>query len=486
MKIDLLRIMQSLLSFLLLANFTPVYSNIRLPAIIGNNMVLQQQSLVKLWGWGEPGEKLIVTTSWNNKTYQPVIVDGNANWQLQIQTPAAGGPYDIQLTGNNQLSITNVVAGEVWLCSGQSNMEMSGQWGLQDIKEEYKKCRNKDIRFFRVSKAAAPYPQQDCTGEWVVCDSTTLQNFSATGYFFGKRLNNVLNLPVGLIQACWSGSSAEVWTPGSIISNDKILKEAATKIVANGQVANLPGYAYNAMIAPLTNFTIAGVIWYQGENNTINASVYPRLFPAMIDSWRAAWHADMPFYFVQIAPFRYSAKNTGALMREAQTRCSGHFNTGMVIITDLVTDVNNVHPFNKHDVGFRLANWALAETYHQPGIVYKYPLFESMSIVKGKATILISNAGKGLETHGAAATQLSIAGTDSIFHPAKSILKDNRIIVWSEEVRQPIAVRYEFSDTAIGNIFNKDGLPLGPFRTDKWPVENEYKPGQTNNQQDLR
>jgi len=472
-----MKIVQSMLSFLLLVSITPAYSNIRLPGIIGSNMVLQQQSQVKLWGWGEPGEKVIVTTSWNNKTYQPVVVDGNANWQLLIQTPAAGGPYDIQLKGNNQLSITNVMAGEVWICSGQSNMEMCGQWGLPDIKEEYPKAANKDIRFFRVQKSTSPYPQQDCSGQWVVCDSSTLPNFSATGYFFGKRLNNILNLPVGLIQACWSGSSAEIWTPDSIINNDKILKEASAKIAANGQVANLPGYAYNAMIAPLTNFIIAGVIWYQGENNTINASVYPRLFPAMIDSWRTAWHKDIPFYFVQIAPFRYKAKNTGALMREAQTRCARHSNTGMVIITDLISDVNNVHPSNKHDVGFRLANWALAETYHQPGIVYKYPLFESLSIAKDKATLLISNAGKGLETHGAAATQLFIAGADSVFYPAQASLTNNRIIAWSNQVPQPVAVRYAFADTAIGNIFSKDGLPLGPFRTDDWPVENEYKPG---------
>ena len=476
MKIDLMGIKQSPLFFLLLLSFTPTYSNIRLPAIFGDNMVLQQQSQVKLWGWGEPGEKLIVTTSWNNKTYQPVIVDGNANWQLLIQTPAAGGPYNIQLKGNNQLSITNVLAGEVWLCSGQSNMEMSGQWGLQDIKDECPKAKNKDIRFFRVLKAAAPYPQQDCSGEWMVCDSATLLNFSATAYFFGKRLNNTLHFPVGLIQACWSGSSAEIWTPDSIINNDKILKEAATQIAANGQVSNLPGYAYNAMIAPLTHFTIAGVIWYQGENNTINASVYPRLFPAMIDSWRGAWHKDLPFYFVQIAPFNYKTKNTGALMREAQTRCARHSNTGMVIITDLVTDVNNVHPSNKHDVGLRLANRALAETYHQPGIVYKYPLFERLNLDKDKAIIFISNAGKGLEAHGTAATQLFIAGPDSVFHPAKAVFKNNCIIAWSDEVQQPVAVRYEFSDTAIGNIFSKDGLPLGAFRTDDWPVENEYKP----------
>lgn len=461
---------------MLLISCVSSYGNIRLPNIIGSNMVLQQQSQVKLWGWGEPYEKVIITTSWDNKTYQPVVVDGNANWQLMIQTPPAGGPYEIKLKGNNQLALTNVLIGEVWVCGGQSNMEMSGQWGLKDIRDEYSKAKNNSIRFFRVPKTTAPGPQQNLAGEWVVCDSASLVNFSATGYFFGKQINNKLKLPVGLIQSCWSGSSAEIWTPDSIVENDKILKEAARKIAANGQVANLPGYAYNAMIAPLTSFSIAGVIWYQGENNTVNASIYPRLFPTMIDSWRNAWHKDLPFYFVQIAPFRYAARNTGALMREAQTICARHHNTGMVVITDLVADTNNVHPSNKHDVGLRLANMALAQSYHQEGLIYQSPLFQSFSINKYKITIQVSDAGKGLEVQGPAATQLFIAGEDKVFYPANASVKKDRITVWSDSVKQPVAVRYAFSDTAIGNIFSKDGLPLGPFRTDSWPIENEYKP----------
>lgn len=447
------------------------YATIRLPTVLSNNMVLQQQSQVKLWGWGEPYEKITVTTSWDDKTYPEIRPDGNASWQLIVATPSAGGPYTITLKGQNTIVLTNIMIGEVWVCSGQSNMEMSGNWGLQDIKQTLPTANNSNIRFFHIPKATAQTPQNDCNAQWQVCDSNTLKSFSAVGYFFGKNLNSKLNVPVGLVEAAWSGSSAEVWTPDSIVNNDAILKQAATKIAANGQCPNLAGYAYNAMIAPITNFAIAGTIWYQGENNTINAATYPRLFTAMIDAWRKAFNKDIPFYFVQVAPFKYQLKNVGALMRESQTESMKHHNTGMVVITDLVSDVNNVHPANKHDVGLRLANWALAETYHQSGINYKNPIFKNININKEKATLLFDNAANGFTVKGKSITEIFIAGADQVFYPANTSVKKDKIIAWSEQVKQPVAVRYSFSNTAIGNLFNKEGLPVGPFRTDNWPVE---------------
>jgi len=452
------------------------YGNIRLPNIIGSNMVLQQHSNVKLWGWGEPYEKVSITTSWDNITYPVALVDGNAKWVVTIKTPAAGGPYLIKITGNNHILLSNVMIGEVWVCSGQSNMEMCGAWGLQDIKKELHTAKNNNIRFFHIPKTSAAFPQQDCAGEWVVCDSSSLETFSATGYFFGKNISNKLNVPVGLVQSCWSGASADIWTPDSVIRNDAVLNAATKKIVQNGQVSNIAGYAYNAMIAPITHYNIAGVIWYQGENNTHVASTYPRLFTAMIDAWRTAWGKDLPFYYVQVAPFRYQLKNVGALMREAQTESMKHSNTGMIVITDLVSDTNNVHPADKHDVGLRLANWALAETYLQRGIIYKSPMYESMRIKKDKATVLFNNADRGLMIKGNTITQLYIAGADQVFHPAKATVKKNMLIVWSPLVKEPVSVRYGFSNTAIGNLFSNDGLPAGPFRTDRWPVANEYKP----------
>ncbi|MBN9384694.1 MAG: family 43 glycosylhydrolase [Chitinophagaceae bacterium] len=455
----------------LLFMFITSYSNIRLPAVLGNNMVLQQRSEVKLWGWGEPNEKVTVTTSWDNKTYPIVTVTGNADWMVMIGTPAAGGPYSIRI---NDILLSGVLIGEVWICGGQSNMEMCGKWGLQDVRAEYATAHLNGLRFFHVAKASAPESQRDCTGSWEVCDSTSLPAFSAVAYFFGKQLYTSLHVPIGLIQSCWSGSSAEVWTPESVIGRDPVLTQAAEKVLPNGQVPYLPGYAYNAMIAPITNYSLAGAIWYQGENNTMTAGVYPRVFAAMADSWRKAWGRDLPFYYVQVAPFRYQLANVGALMREAQTKCLAIPNTGMVVTTDLVTDVGNVHPSDKHDVGQRLANWALAETYHRTGMVYRSPLFKGVTMEKDRVIVYVDHAGEGLVIRGKEVVELYIAGEDRIFHPARATVDHDRIIARSAEVPRPVAVRYGFGNAAIGNIFSKEGLPLGPFRTDDWPVENEY------------
>jgi len=457
----------------LLLMFISSYGNVRLPAVLGSDMVLQQRSEVKLWGWGEPNEKVTVTTSWDNKTYPAVTVTGNADWMVMIETPAAGGPYSIRV---NDLLLSGVLIGEVWICGGQSNMEMCGKWGLQDVRAEYATAHLNRLRFFHVAKASAAGPQRDCAGSWEVCDSTSLPAFSAVAYFFGKQLYASLHVPIGLIQSCWSGSSAEVWTPDSVISSDPVLAQAAEKVLPNGQVPHLPGYAYNAMIAPITNYSLAGAIWYQGENNTMTAGAYPCVFTAMTDSWRKAWGRDLPFYYVQVAPFRYQLANVGALMREEQTKCLAIRNTGMVVTTDLVTDVGNVHPSDKHDVGQRLANWALAETYHRPGMVYRSPLFKRFRIDGDRVIVYVDNAGGGLEIRGKEAVELYVAGEDRIFHPARATVDHDKVIVRSAEVPRPVAVRYGFSNAAIGNVFSREGLPLGPFRTDDWPVENEYPP----------
>jgi len=458
-----------LLAFICLTISVSVLAEVRLPSILNNNMVLQQQSQVKIWGWADPNEKVNITTSWNGKTYSCIGSD-NATWQVMVETPAAGGPFTITIQGKNKIELNNILVGEVWVCSGQSNMEMCGQWGLKDIKEELPHAYNNSIRFFYVPKKSAKYPQDDVEGSWVICDSNTLKSFSAVGYFFGKKLNEKLNVPIGLIGASWGGSAAEVWTPDSLVNENPILKSAAHKIQPSGMVPYLAGYAYNAMIAPITNYSIAGAIWYQGENNTETANTYGKLFITMIDSWRKAWRKDFPFYYVQIAPYRYKKLNTGALLREAQLQCMSHPNTGMVTTTDLVTDVNNVHPENKHDVGWRLASWALAETYGYKKLIYKSPVYDHVSFEKNKALITIANASAGMIAKGGKINDIEVAGKDSVFYAARAILKNNKIIAWSDLVKQPVALRYAFHDTSIGNIFNKEGLPLIPFRTDNWPI----------------
>lgn len=444
--------------------------NIRLPGIMGNGMVLQQQQKVKLWGWCEPMEKITVTTSWNNRSY-PTTGSRDARWEVIVETPAAGGPYTIGLQGNNHITLQDVLIGEVWVCSGQSNMEMNLQWGrLQDIKEELPHASAVPLRFFHIPKTTAAFPQDNCAASWTVCDSNSLQTFSAVAYFFGKRLTQVLHVPVGLIEAAWGGTAAEVWTPDSVVQADAVLRKAAAAIAPSGMCPYLPGYAFNGMIAPVSAYAIAGVIWYQGENNTATAGSYARLFTAMIDAWRKRWQQRLPFYYVQIAPFAYRLPNTGALLREAQLACMAHPQTGMVVTTDLVKDTNDVHPADKHTVGQRLANWALAETYGRQGLVYKSPVFKNMHLQKDRAVVVLDNAVNGLMIKGPVVNGLQIAGEDGVFYTAEVRLEGNSIVAWSKMVKHPVAVRYAFSNTAVGNIFSQEGLPVAPFRTDDWTI----------------
>ncbi|HLK28158.1 MAG TPA: sialate O-acetylesterase [Puia sp.] len=446
------------------------FADIRLPSVLSSNMVLQQKSTVKLWGWCHPGEKVFVTTSWNHKI-DSAEGTANADWQINVQTPEAGGPYTILLKGYNQIILDNVLIGEVWVCSGQSNMEFSFQNGIKEIKNEFPICNNPNIRFCQITKTTSLYPQDDCPAKWATCDSNALKTFSAVAYFFGKKLNKELNIPIGLISSNWGGTPAETWTPAEIVNNDTALKNAAIKQWVSPYWPIKPGYAYNAMIAPIIRYPIAGAIWYQGESNTGTANTYSKLFTSMIDSWRKQWNKDFPFYYVQIAPYHYGNNNIGALLREAQTQSMQHPNVGMAVITDLVDNINDIHPQDKHDVGARLANWALAETYHQSGIIYKSPLYKEMNVQKGKAIISFENVKSTLLVKGNAITELYVAGADKIFYPAEAKIDQDKLIIWSKSVADPVAVRYGFGNTSIGNLFCKEGLPVTPFRTDKWDVD---------------
>jgi sialate O-acetylesterase len=448
--------------------FCSVFANVTLPAVIGSNMVLQQQSADKIWGWGNPGEKVFVTTSWDNKT-DSVVVSAGADWQLMLHTPAASNaPFTITIKGYNTIVLENVLVGEVWVCSGQSNMEMSYGWGLPDVGAELPTALNNSIRFFTVGKASSAYPQMDCKGKWVACDSNSLKTFSAAAYFFGKKLNKTLNIPIGLINTSWGGTAAEVWTPDSKIYSDAVLKAAAAKLKPSNGWPIAPGCLYNTMVAPLLNYNIAGSIWYQGESNTGTAASYSALLDTMISAWRASWGKNLPFYLVQIAPFKYGNNYNGALLEEQQAKVMAYPNTGMVVTNDLVTDTADIHPKDKHDVGYRLAGWALAETYHLQGIVYKSPTYKNLVVEKDKAIISFDNAESGLTAKSKAIGEVLIAGDDKIFYPAEAKIEGSKLIVSSKQVKQPVAVRYAFGNTALATLFNTDGLPVVPFRTDDW------------------
>lgn len=446
------------------------HATIRLPSVISSHMVLQQNSTAKLWGWCAPSEKIYITTSWNNKT-DSITGTSGARWMAQVQTPAAGGPYTITLKGHNTIVLEDVLIGEVWVCSGQSNMEWSYRNKLPQIAEELPACYNKNIRFFHIPKTTADYPQDNCDAQWAVCDSNALKSFSAVGYFFGKKLNKDLNIPIGLINSSWGGTPAETWTPDSIVKSNPALNAAAAKLNTSKGWPIQPGQAYNAMIAPITNFAVAGAIWYQGESNTTTSATYSQLFTAMIESWRRAWNKELPFYYVQIAPYKYGNRHIGALLREQQTKTMSVPNTGMVVITDLVNDTNNIHPLNKRDVGERLAGWALNKTYNKQDVAYASPLYKSMEVKKGKVYLQFDHAPNGLEIKGKNAVELYVAGSDRQFYPAQAKLEKGQLVVWSKQVKEPVAVRFGFGNTAMGNLFSKEGLPVTPFRTDDWEVD---------------
>lgn len=448
-------------------------AGVRLPAIFSDNMVLQQQADVVLWGWSAPGEKIYITTSWNGAT-DTVSANGNAHWNTTIHTPAAGGPYTITFKASNTIVLNDVMLGEVWVCSGQSNMQWSYLNKLPEMEPELADAATKtNIRFFQIPQTTSAFPQDNCPGTWKKCGPETLKSFSAVAYFFGKELQQQLNVPIGLINTSWGGTPAEVWTPEEAVSGDPILKAAAAKLTKTNWWPTEPGITYNAMIAPITPFNIAGAIWYQGESNTGTASTYQLLMTTMIESWRKAWNKNFPFYYVQIAPFKYKEKNVGALLREAQTKTMSVPNTGMVVITDLVDDVKDIHPRKKHDVAKRLAAWALAETYHKEGLAYKSPVYRNMVVNKNKATIYFDNAAGGLILKGTdkKATEFYIAGEDKNFLPADVKIEGDHLVISNKQVKNPVAVRFAFSNTAIGNIFNREGLPVCPFRTDEWEVD---------------
>jgi sialate O-acetylesterase len=449
---------------------TATLGNVRLPAVIGSHMVLQQKTDVTIWGWSDAGEKVKLRTTWDTTTYN-TVGSSSAKWSLKIKTPVAGGPYQITITGNNSIVLEDVLVGEVWLCSGQSNMEMSVTWGLP-YESDVANATDQNIRFFYIPRTTAEYPQDDVKAEWVVCNPDDMKRFTAAGYFFGKTLRDNLNVPVGLINASWGGTPAEVWTPIEAINSNSILKDAATKLSASARWPVTPALNYNAMIYPITRYSIAGAIWYQGEANVKTASTYTQLLSTMINSWRKAWQKEFPFYFVQIAPFAgYGNNSSSAFLREAQTKTLSTPNTGMVVTTDLVDNINDIHPKMKKEVGTRLANWALSETYGKQGLVYRSPSYKNMKVEKDRIRIYFDNAENGLMAKEKIINEFFISSADQVFVPANAKIEKNTIVVWSDSVKNPVAVRFAFRNASQPNLFSKEGLPVIPFRTDDWPID---------------
>ena len=489
-----------LLFFLCCAN-TTLLAEIKLPSLVGSHMVLQQNAKVNLWGWASPGEKIDIGLGWQ-KDKVHTTADENGNWEIAVKTPEADGKaYNMVLQGENTITLHDVLLGEVWLCSGQSNMffpvgHQEGTWktGVKNYKEEIKNADYPEIRLFTVGLDVSQHPENDVKGTWQICSPETIPDFSGVAYFFGRNLHQELNVPIGLISSSWGGTKAEAWTSQKVLENNPdfvpILERYAQKEEkyyhdlasyysgekdkkpSKGERNKDPYVLYNAMLHPLINYTIKGVVWYQGESNAERAYQYRSLFPAMIRNWRDDWNeGDFPFYFVQIAPH----KSQNPEIREAQLMVFKNVkNTGMVVTTD-IGNPDNIHPLDKQTVGKRLSLWALSETYGKNGVVHSGPIYDHMEKRRHSIKIYFDHVGSGLKKKGQDLTEFQIAGSDQHFYPAKARIKGNSVIVSSSEVKDPVAVRFGWKASPEPNLFNKEDLPASPFRTDDWPGETYKK-----------
>ncbi len=483
----------------------PVWADVKLPRIIGSGMVLQRNMPLSIWGWADTGEEVAVQLGQTKVTTK---AGAGGKWTVTLPVMQAGGPHKITISGKNTIRLENVLVGDVWICSGQSNMAF-GLSSAEKGKEAVDTAGNANIRLFDVPRRTSSHREEDVDATWLMCTPDTVKKFSAVGYFFGRRLQKELNIPIGLIGTSWGGTRIEPWTPlvgfasvpkTRIIlkdiekSNDAYrqdlaksfdpmetwIKDARKALSLNKPLPPQPDFPsspfksprnpvgiYNGMVNPLTPFAIRGAIWYQGESNLSDGMMYHEKMKALISGWRKVWgQGDFPFYFVQLAPYKYGQANPRYLPRiwEAQTATLSVPNTGMAVTVD-IGNINDIHPRNKRDVGKRLALWALAKTYGQKGIVYSGPLYKSMSIEGDKIRIRFDHVGSGLASRDAKPLNwFEVSGKDMKFVKAKAKIDGETLVVSSETVVTPVAVRFAWLQTAEPNLMNKEGLPASPFR----------------------
>jgi sialate O-acetylesterase len=454
-----------------------VSAEIKVASVLGDNMVLQRNAVVKLWGKASPNKKMSVKTEWNNVTFSTTCKE-NGDWDIKVKTTDAGGPYTIQISqGEDKVLLKNILLGEVWVCSGQSNMEMpiSG-YGYQPIlgsADALLDADNSQIRLFTVKKSAMDTPQDTCGGSWLMANAESVGKFSAVGYFYAKLLQQKLNVPVGMIFSSVGGTRIESWMSDEAM---KSFPEATKKLSKISKKEQQPTKLYNGMIHPIINYTIKGVIWYQGESNRNDYQDYAKLLPVMVDSWRNDFGLGLfPFYYVQIAPYAYNDCKAlqSSFLREAQFKALFNIpNSGMVCTLDLGNE-HWIHPSDKAPVAKRLALYALSETYNFKGLPYKSPIYKSMAVTDSIVTLNFDNAETGMTTYDKGVDCFEIAGRDSVFYPAKLIPLNNenrKVQIVSSKVKTPVAVRYAFQNfpKTEGYLYNTAGLPLFPFRTDTW------------------
>ncbi|MBW8039084.1 MAG: sialate O-acetylesterase [Planctomycetes bacterium] len=512
-KISFIRPVVFVLCFVLSAvNAGLVFADVKLPAVIGDNMVLQKGKATHIWGWAEPGEEIMVSVSWRTMGWG-ITGDKVGKWSFEMSPPSTAGPHEMTISGKNTITIKNILVGEVWVCSGQSNMQMSVR-SSANAEQEIAGADYPKVRLFTVKRKVADEPQTDCVGRWTMCSPETVPNFSAVGYFFGRELHKELNVPIGLIHTSWGGTPAEAWTRRGALESvpdcvpilerfDEAMakypeakkkyeedvnkwKEAVEKAKAEGKNPprrprppfgpgnpHSPAGLYNAMIAPLIPYSIGGGIWYQGESNASRAYQYRKLFPAMITNWRQDWgQGNFPFLFVQLANFMAvnsePVDSAWAELREAQLMTLALPNTGMAVIID-IGEARDIHPKNKQDVGKRLALWALGKSYDKK-VVYSGPIYQSKRTEGNKVTLVFEHVGGGLIANGGEPLKgFAVAGVDRKFVWADAKIDGETVIISSNDVSEPTAVRYGWANNPVCNLYNKEDLPATPFRTDDWP-----------------
>lgn len=461
------------------------FAKIQLPKVLGDNMVLQQHAEVKLWGKSDSKKDIVIKTSWDDKTYK-TKADGAGNWMVQVQTIEAGGPYTISFDDGDKLVLNDILLGEVWVCSGQSNMEFTIRGFIHQYTDGIlgtlkQSVHYPNVRLFTVEKHSVATPQDDCKdGEWKQSSYENVLHFSAVAYYFGRMLNEALDVPVGVITTNWGGSRIETWmTEKSIQETPGINHQLAMSWEGDN---SKPAALYNGMIHPIINYAAKGFIWYQGESNRDNYYDYKELMKSMINLWRAEWgDNEMPFYYVQLAPYNYDGPELRslALTIEAQAQVLNELpHTGMASTTD-IGHPTNIHPPKKQEVGERLAFLALANDYGVKGLPAASPMYESMEVKENKALLSFANMSHSASSFAIFSEEgvypvlgFEIAGADQVFYPAKAqfVWGSNKIEVFADEVKTPVAVRYAFRNYPEANVQTTYGLPLVPFRTDSWEI----------------
>ena len=448
---------------------------VKLPAFFSDNMVLQKQTECRLWGTASKGKAVNVTTSWDGKRYA-AKADSQGRFEVSVQTPAAGGPYDITFNDGQTVKLTGVLVGEVWVCSGQSNMEMQMKgFKMQPVEgatEVLMDCRDPQLRLFTVKRNPQLQPQQDVTGQWSEAATASVRDFSATAYFFGRALRRQLGVPVGLIATSFGGSACEAWMQADWLRAFPQVQQSVTEDDVKRLQQRCPTALYNGQLHPLIGYGMRGVIWYQGEDNVPRHDFYAPLLARMIQGWRQEWRqGDFPFYYCQIAPYDYSLIDWGqynsAYLREQQARVETMVdNCRMAVLMDAGLEYG-IHPRKKRQAGERLAILALSNTYGVKGLP-EFAAYKEVTFQGDTAVVSFDRSKEWVYfEHGPHSQNFEIAGEDRVFHKAEAWISRNRVYVRSAAVPHPVAVRYGFKDWVEGDLMH-DGLPLSSFRTDNW------------------